>query len=376
MSGKGRQGPNDRWRQMALSRKRGTKRQARKGKIYDPYSWSLKKHVPKPNPRIRLKGKARGTKMIEFPGEVLFGTPEEVDLAVGLISELRSSALDGSFKRIVIDHSKLERLAPEVALLLLAEIQRCEAYCRSRTKITGIYPQSHDVAELLTEIGFFDALGIKAPVLPATHKPRTYVRIERHNKATARLAHSLLECFSKEFTFDDDDRKRLHVALVECMDNVFEHAYKFSSKEPYLYKEWWLVGYADHSDSSIGFMFYDQGAGIPKTIRRRKKRRVLDRLSGWTDANWIHRAVRKQISRHRSGRRGHGLEKLKRFLDRLDVEGSLRVLANRGDVEFFTSGKPARVVDLDRALDGTLIVWKLRGESRAESSTERIEGNA
>jgi hypothetical protein len=370
MANSGRQAPNERKRQIALSKKRGARKIARKDKVYEPYGWSLKHHVPKPNPKIKLKGKARGTKVIEFPPDVLFGSAVEVGVALDLIASLRSAALGGSFNRIVIDHSKLEQMAPEVALLLLAEIQRCEAYCGSRTRITGIYPHSHDVSELLTEIGFFEALNIKAPALPAAHKPRTYVRIERHNKTTARLADSLLECFSEEFAFDEQDRKRLHVALVECMDNVFEHAYKFSSMDPYLYKEWWLVGYADHSDSSIGFMFYDQGAGIPRTIRRRKSQRILTRLATWTDGHWIERAVRKQISRHKSGRRGHGLEKLKKFLDRLGVDGSLRVIANRGDVEFATSEKSASIDNLEKGLDGTLIVWKLRGVPQNEGADE------
>jgi anti-sigma regulatory factor (Ser/Thr protein kinase) len=356
----GKQSPKKHWRQIRVAAERGARRIARKGRNYDPLRWS-DEHVVRPNPAFKIKGKLKGNSSIDFPSELRFDTSSQVDKAIEVTKIFRLAALRGHFKKVLIDHSKVNVMAPEVALLLLAEIQRCKAYCDGRTRITGTYPNNHDVSELLTEIGFFEALKIKAPQIPASRKPRTYLRIESKNKTLAHVVDSLLECFAKEFSFEEEDRKRLHVALIECMDNVFEHAYKVNPKAPYLYKEWWLAGYADHEDSSIGFIFYDQGAGIPTTIRKRQHPRVLDRLSAWTDGAWIERAVRKQISRHSSGRRGHGLEKLKKFLDRLDVEGSLRVVANTGDVEFFTSGKQTRVERLEQKLDGTLIVWKLKG---------------
>lgn len=345
---------------MILAEQRALRRRARKDKPY--VSGGLfEAHAPKKNPKFKVRGRRRGTSTIKLP-EALGVEVEQNSNALSLVQEIRAAALSGHSKRIVLDHGNVSRMSPEAALLILAEIQRCEAYCGGKTTITGTYPREHEVSELLSEIGFYDALDIKPPKLPDSYKPRTYVRIERRNKTSPEIVDTLLECFSKEYSFDDDDRKRLHVALVECMDNVFEHAYALDSKEPYLYREWWLVGYADHTDSSVGFIFYDQGMGIPSTIRRKKKR-LIERSSSllaWTDGNWIERAVRKPISRHGSRRRGHGLEKLKKFLDGLNVDGTLRVLANNGDVEFRTNDMHARVTEISHALEGTLIIWKLR----------------
>ncbi|MCF7220764.1 hypothetical protein [Marilutibacter chinensis] len=302
--------------------------------------------------------------MIEFPERLSLETLADVEVVANLLREIRSAALGGNFKRITLDHTNVRCMSPDVALMVVAEIQRCEVYCGSRTVITGTHPKSHEVTELLSEVGFYEALDIKPPKLPASYKSRTYVRVERRNKTLPRVVDSLLECFAKEFSFEEADRKRLHVALIECMDNVFEHAYEVVSDRPYLYKEWWLVGYADHQESSIGFVFYDQGAGIPTTIRRKKKKRVLARLAGWADGQWIDRAVRKPISRYASKRRGHGLDKLKQFLDQLGVEGSLRVIANCGDVEYVTTGGGASIQLLNGGIDGSLIVWKLRGVTK------------
>ena len=353
------QNPKNRWRQIALAERRGNKRIARKGRRYLPNKWQ--DHQPKTNPKFQVKGKSRGSKVIQFPELLTLESREQVDGVIELLKTIRESALKGHFKKVTLDHTNVKVMSPEVALMLVAEIQRCEMYCGTRTVITGTHPKEHAVTELLSEIGFYEALSIKDPKLPKAYKPRTYVQVERRNKTLPRAVDSLLECFSKVFAFDDADRKRLHVALIECMDNVFEHAYDATSNHPHLYKEWWLVGYADHLESSIGFAFYDQGAGIPATIRKKKPNRVLRKLLDWSDGQWIDRALRRPISRHLSKRRGHGLEKLKKFLDLSGVQGSLRVLANEGDVEYSTEGGNAQINEVKGGLHGSLIVWTLRG---------------
>jgi hypothetical protein len=363
----GRKNPRSRWDQIAIAKKRNDRRLARRLRTYQADRWS-EKHEPKRNPRFKVTGKRRGTVILKFPEVLQLSSLGDSVRLLDLLKEIRTAALQGSHKRIVLDHSNLKYMDPEAALLILSEIQRCEAYCKGKTEITGTHPRAHEVTELLEEIGFYEALNIKPPQLPESYKRRTYVRIERRDKISPEVADSLLDCFSKERSFLADDRKRLHVALVECMDNVFEHAYDQMADDPYLYKEWWLAGYADHSDSSIGFIFYDQGMGIPSTIKR-KKRSLIERsrhLLSWKDSHWIERAVLRPISRHKSKRRGHGLDRLKRFLDGLDVDGALRVLANKGDVEFLTSGQVLNTDLPNDGLDGTLIVWKLRGvEGRA-----------
>lgn len=367
LASSGRKNPRSRWNQIVIARKRDDARLARRLRTYRPDRWS-EEHEPRRNPRFKVTGKRRGTATFKFPETLQISSLEDSVKLLDLLKEVRTAALQGKHKRIVLDHSNLRYMDPEAALLVLSEIQRCEAYCNGKTEITGTHPRVHEVAELLEEIGFYAALKIKPPKLPDSYKRRTYVRIERRDRIASEVADSLLDCFSKERSFSSDDRKRLHVALVECMDNVYEHAYDPNSGDPYLYKEWWLAGYADHSDSSIGFIFYDQGMGIPSTIKRRK-RSLIERskhLLLWNNSRWIERAVLRPISRHKSKRRGHGLDRLKRFLDGLDVDGTLRVIANNGDVEFLTSGQTLSAELPNDGLNGTLIVWKLRGvEGRA-----------
>lgn len=359
MARQGKRTPSDRWRQIRISKERGKRGLARKGRAYSPDRWT-KEHHPAPNPKFKLKGKARGRVTIEVPVRLNGQTVADWDTLNQFLVDLRQAALLDKKKRVLLDFRQVESLAPEAAVLIVAEIQRCRAFSERRTQITGTYPNSHDVSALLKDVGFFKALGIKAPELPDQFLPRSFVQIERHNSTVPEIADKLLDCFSEVFSFEGEDRRRLHIALVECMDNVFEHAYAKDSTRPDLTREWWLAGYADRTINTIGFTFYDQGSGIPTTIKTKKASRVRRLLHGWSDGMWIERAVRRGVSRHDSARRGHGLEKLREFIARLDVEGSLRVLANNGYVEFPSTGQNV-VSDLTRKLTGTLVIWQLRG---------------
>lgn len=331
---------------------------SRLDKKYRPDRW-VGDHSPQKNPKFHIKGKVRGTKRITLPTVLDIVDANNADQFFKLLAEIRESVLRKQFKRVVLDHAELSSISPEAALLMLAEIQRCRLYCAKRSELTGTYPKAHDVSRLLDNIGFFEALGVKSPELPQVAPGRSYVKVERHNRTLAKVVDSLLDCFSEEISFNVEDRRRLQVALVECMDNVFEHAYAIDSQEPYLFREWWMIGYSDHEDGSISFTFYDQGAGIASTIKQKQEARVLRWLRNWSDGEWLERAIRKPISRHESARRGHGLNKLKKFVDRLGFEGSLRVVANRGDVIFSASGD-TEVRNRNEELMGSLIVWTMR----------------
>lgn len=361
----GLRSPRSRLAQIKVARNRGKKRAKRKSRRYNPFRvWMLtKSNDDAPNPQFKVKGKPKGELQIDVPTSLNCDTAEDWELLCAFLVKARRAALESSYKKILLNFHDVTSMAPEAAVTIVAEIQRCSAYCKGRTEITGTYPAAHDVAWLLDDVGFFKALNIKSPPFPQKFQPRSFMEIVRNHRSVAEVADRLLDCFSSVFAFDAKDRKRLHVALLECMDNVFEHAYAVGSDQPYLFKEWWLAGYADAMDGTIGFAFYDQGSGIPATIRAKKRRRMKERFANvmkWSDARWIERAVQKGVSRHSSKRRGHGLVKLRKFVDKLGVAGHLRVVANRG-VATFQSDKTVQRAGLKVGLGGTLAVWQLRG---------------
>ena len=357
----GKQSPRSRISQIRLTARREKHRLARLGRHFNKRDRDDLFHSPVPNPAYRIhRGRTpRGTLIMPMPERLDCETAADWDALAALLKRIRREALDGKHRKLVLNFQGVEAVAPEAAVALVAEIQRCRAFSDNRKTITGTYPGSADVSSLLCDVGFFKAIKVSEPPLPRQFAPRAYVQISRKNANIPRIADDLLECFEEVFDFDPNDRRRLYVALQESIDNVFEHAYPAGSEDPTFLREWWLLGYADMESRLISFTFYDQGAGIPATIRGRQPDRIRSLLTGWTDAQWIRRAIEKGVSRHNSKRRGHGLQKLREFITELDVEGSLQVVANRGLITF-TKGGGTTGVQLTEELNGTLVVWQLR----------------
>lgn len=375
----GRRSPKGRHQQVRLAARRERKRLARRGRRYFAFDMSepAVKHRPVPNPAYKApkRRKLRGAIMLSVPESLACETASDWSILAKLLKEIRSHALRGNHRKVVLDFSESEVLAPEAAVALVAEIQRCRAFCDRRVVITGTYPHKQGIAALLCDMGFFSALGVAEPSRPSSYTPRTYVKVSRKNANLPEFADELLLCFEEVFDFDPRDRKRLYMALLESMDNVFEHAYPPGSQAPHFLREWWLCGYADKDQETISFTFYDQGAGIPSTIRERQALRIRNILT-WTDGRWIQRAVEKGVSRHKSKRRGHGLQRLREFIEELDVQGSLTVAANRGITTFSPDGN-VDVGALSEELNGTIVVWQLRGirvTVPARSSGEGSDG--
>lgn len=355
--------PKSREKQVHLARHRFRKRLNRRGKHYGHSAAKYSSGEIK-NPKFRLKQKPKGFRNVTLPAKLSQGTRENLERVIEICAEVRHFALDEPVKRLVVDFRDVEEIESSVALMLLAELKRCISYSSSRTYITGTYPNTDAVAQLLSDLGFFQALNVKDPEVKLLDADRTFVKLTQHRQTDAALIDRMLSLFSKEIAFDDQERKTLHLAFLECMDNVRQHAYIWKSNRPHLYKEWWMAGFIDHRQQEIHFLFYDQGLGIPYTIRKRKHRRVLDRVQHWNDADWISRALRRRESRHPSQRRGHGLKRLRRFA-RVSRRGTtLKIVSNYG-CYVLTTDNDEHKLQMKYNLDGTLIQWSLNRASDA-----------
>ena len=156
---KGKQSPNGRWRKVRVSARRERKRLARRDRVY--YAFDLdafrSKHRPVPNPAYRApkRRKLRGLIMLDVPKRLDCDTEADWSALARLLREIRLQSLQGTRRKVVLNFFEVEAIAPEAAVALVAEIQRCRAFCDPRVTITGTYPSSHDIAALLCDVGFF-----------------------------------------------------------------------------------------------------------------------------------------------------------------------------------------------------------------------------
>lgn len=294
---------------------------------------------------------------IQFPETLDFSLlPEET---IAFFKDLRQHISKSKTHRVYVDHSSLKEITPEAALVLMAEMFRAHRLFGDCEKLC-VLPNEREVRDLLGQVGYYDYF---APLKKTWKPPSGHKRhFFAHRKGTMLepvVVKGLMALFSEVSALDSEMNSALYEALIECMNNVLEHAYPLTQSRAAKYRFWWMLGYVDTSTRNMSFSFFDQGVGIPRTIRTRwKDSPWLGPLSP-TDSELVQTAVLEGgYSSTKRTSKGRGLPTLKRFIDTAR-DGELSIFANQSMCVFHTDKEPARH-DHAANLPGTLIAWNIR----------------
>ncbi len=337
------------------TRKREKKRLARLHVKYNPFKRIGYQHDVKLRSRFQVPDTVLGTTRLSAPENMDFRV--HFNETVEFLDQVHQAILTGKERNVVLDLSKLDAISPEAAIVFLAETVRCLFYSVSKKKLRGNYPRSARARKMLGDIGFFKSFNIPTPPVEPQESQRIYFQTVFGNRSDGRLAQPLLSLFQNVGQLDSIACKRLYASLIECMDNVKAHAYPIENEgSPDLVGEWWMAGFADKATGQIAMIFFDQGAGIPTTIKRKRSVRIRSYFH-FSDDRIIRRAVLKGLSRKSSLRHGNGLPSLKEFVD-VSKNGMLRLISNYGDFTYYKSQAP-KAIALPRHFRGSLIVWTI-----------------
>lgn len=303
-------------------------------------------------PPSKING-AEKTHHLVFPERLNFIS--DYHGAITFFAELRHLLFDRKVRIINLDHTNQTEISPESALLLIAELYR--SHERDKTKVKRcVCPADPSVCWVLHGVGYFKYFpGVHYPIAA---QQRGYMRHDHDSRVRGASAKVLIQHFEKRVTFAPQGRETLYNALVESMNNVAEHAYPERRRNKLAYSEWWLLGYFDDAAREISFSFYDQGLGIPRTIRARLRHELR------SGASLIREAVERGISRTKVSTRGKGLPSLKKFVD-ASVDGTL-VISSHTSQCVFSKGKPPLEQTWNIPLSGTLITWNIQLPEKKE----------
>ena len=273
----------------------------------------------------------------------------DYETACSFFVELRKALNDRKLHQVCLDHRNQKSITPEAALLLIAELFRShKKKPQLEKKCYG--PADPTVCWILQEVGYFKYFPeLNYRVKP---QPRRCLQHLNDNATRGSKVKKLIEHFEQRVTFTPDGRRALYDALIEGMNNVAEHAYPHRHYNRKSYSEWWLVGYFDDSINEISFSFFDQGIGIPQTIRSR----LGDSFRKGTAL--IRDAVEHGRSSTKLDTRGKGLPSLKRFVD-ASIAGTLVINSHESQCVFQRGQAPVEQTWGIR-LPGTLISWNIQ----------------
>jgi hypothetical protein len=295
------------------------------------------------------------------PPAPVITVPEELDFltkpedALSFFDKLQKTVTKGGHRAVIIDHSALRKMSPEAALVLIAEMSKAHN-AAPRCLKQCVFPEDVGTRDLLGLVGYyryFPKIFWKRPPLLATH----FLEHERGTQVEGDVVGKIIELFQPVSHLDDDGNALLYNALGECMNNVLEHAYPEAEHNPDAYRFWWLLAYRDMQTSTISFCFYDQGEGIPSTIRTRFLDKVW--LLAPTDSELIQKAVLVGgYSSTRKKSKGRGLPALRKFIESA-ADGELVIFSRHSRVVFH-SHCPPRGAEFSLPLRGSLITWNIR----------------
>jgi hypothetical protein len=308
---------------------------------------------PSENPRRKRKSQKKvNTLQTRFPPVLDFSSNTETTLK--FFAALKEIIFVNPVPHVLVDPDNLTYISADAALVLIAELSRASSV--TDCNIMAKDAQDPEVNAVLGEIGFFEYVG-GLPWKPS-NRSRKFMVHKRHRKVVGPIAKEIIERFTQTADLTPAESKALYAALLECMTNVLQHAYppEFVQTTKVLPKQWWLLGSYDDSKKEISFVFFDQGIGIPRTIRTRLADRVPALKS---DAEILIEAVEKgQYSKTKDPTRGKGLPALKAFID-THTNGELAIVTHHTKC-IFKKGQAPEHVSLETPIGGTLIIWTLQ----------------
>jgi hypothetical protein len=154
-------------------------------------------------------------------------------------------------------------------------------------------------------------------------------------------------------------------ALLEATNNAIEHAYEDGLPLEYQPskdgKRWYATASYDPAQNSLRFFVYDQGVGIPASLR--SKGTLMGQIAsvasdlGLTnhDADTIDAAFALGRTRTARAERGKGLKDIQNVLERAGA-GYIRVISGQGDYKLDALGHIEKSRHSSH-IGGTLIEW-------------------
>ena len=280
---------------------------------------------------------------------------------VNLLQQIRTQSKRRRNESVYINFREIQQLSPTAALVLVAELDRWNHFpLQKKLRTTDVEQWNIEVRRQLADMGFFDLLDAINPTTGEnTRDAETrYVKFRTGTKADGEAIHSLREQDLEPVAGKIPRKQHLYAAVTEAMTNVVHHAYEDGNIRP----NWWLSASHNATNGQVTIIIYDQGMGIPNTLRR-KFRELILQLGPLDHARMIRAA--HDLTRTATGQahRGHGLQRdIRGYLNDLNCEAYYKVTSLEGEYSYERTldGQEKHIVKSNpRPLNGTLIEWRL-----------------
>lgn len=265
---------------------------------------------------------------------------------------------------VVIDFGQTELLHPCGTLIFMSHLDSWLAKYPGKLRCT--YPKDEVSEELLQHVSVLSRLGLP----DRRHIEHERVKYWHYHCGTnadstnyKTLTKSVREGIvhpAKELFAD---------CLNEAVVNTVGHAYKFevAHTPPKAMQKWWM--FSLYKDELLFVAIYDQGVGIPRSLKSKPELSDYLRPRNYNDSRLIQAAIGSPWTSTKMPHRGKGLPEMLEFSQNLK-HGGLSIWSQHGGVIYNADvGKESRH-KLRRPLPGTLVLWSIPFRKEQENANE------
>lgn len=358
----------------------------------------MRRIAPKTQRQLIITGLARWRNAIKRRGkryderehqEIRVSAPEVLSFqenfaaTIAFLDEFRDRVLAPRTEsyRVYVDLKPIKRLSVPVAIVLAAEFHRWSIVRNYQLRIRDSHAWAPSVRNLLSDLGVFDLLGLRAVADSPNDDNFTLTRLISGTKTDGYKIDQLQAQFGvvlAGFTKNPD----MFAGLMEAAENAIAHGYPdgYKPKHQFAGHRWWAASCLDPRSMTLRFFVFDQGAGIPFTLPTatfyEQIRATLAQLFGDfipNDSVMLRAAL--EVGRTRTGldHRGLGLKRMSDVVTGAE-NGSLRILSGKGEIVYYADER-IETRDHDSHIGGTLIEWSMNADAFTNPSEDMPNEN-
>ena len=255
--------------------------------------------------------------------------------------------------RLTLDLSGISTLGPDALLYMVGLLDHCRLLKRPYD-IRGNIPMHDTCKDMFLQSGFLDYVKSNIPRPPSGGH---ILKIEKHKEVKGDLAGRIVDfCLRHLHQSQDSTSRNNFRAIIELMNNTREHASNPSENE----LRWYLMGVNNRRDDCIDLVFLDNGQGIPRTISRYVKEKILNVAPSFMgvaprEHALVLSALRGEFrTRTKERSRGKGLPAIHDIM----TQGAIKDLLIISHKAYLNLGRD-ECHDIDVPFNGTLFSWKI-----------------
>lgn len=260
---------------------------------------------------------------------------------------------------IFFNLSHIKYVTADAIMYFIALINNVKRLRALAIKCSGNMPNEKEARMIFEKVGFYDYVN-KARFLKEA-KDNNRIKIIQGSEIRGEIASEICDFVNEKIISNSNlSTKRLYPMLIELMANVKQHAYHDESSK--MLPKWYV--YVENREKNIKFVFLDTGAGIPNTIRKNWKERILGLFGGdRDDATYIEASLKGDFrTETKQEHRGKGLPEIYNAVinseSRMD---DLVIISGYGKCKT-TYDSIIEKEYTNNPFDGSMFVWNFRKE--------------